>query len=103
MTLLAAALLSCTPALPFFCQNIHIGCAGRSRVETQSFEISDTTVTFTDGTTWQTHHNQDRNAAIFRHTNDRDWIRIEADHRFTLRRYENATALMTRGICKTLR
>ena len=101
MSLLAAAVLTCTPALPFYCQNIHIGCAGRTTMPTQSFIIDNDRVTFSDTTLWHIRRQQDREAHILWRKNHRDWIRIEADGRFSLRRYDSATPMMTRGTCTT--
>ena len=100
MSLLAAALLSCVPALPFYCANIHIGCAGRTRTETEAFQISDQRVQFQGGEVWQIQTTPDREAEILRRIEHSDWIRIESDGRFSLRRYAPA-AMMTRGTCTT--
>ena len=99
MSLLAVALV-CTPALPFYCGNIHVGCAGRSTRETSSFEISDQAVTFEDAEEWEISLTTDRDALILRRTGSNDWIRIEQDERFSLRRYVKGHALMTRGTCR---
>ena len=100
MSLLAAGLiaLNCTPALPFYCENIHVGCAGRTRLKTERFEISDQNVTFQNGSSWEADLTHDRRAMILRRANRPDWIRIEADGTFSLRRYA-PRAMMTRGTC----
>ena len=99
MSLLAAAMLSCVPALPFYCANIHIGCAGRTRIETEAFEVSDQSVHFQGGEVWHVQTNPDRQAKILRRIDHNDWIRIESDGRFSLRRYET-NAMMTHGVCR---
>ncbi|MEM1299571.1 MAG: hypothetical protein AAGH68_09855 [Pseudomonadota bacterium] len=99
MVLLATVLLSCVPALPFYCGNIHVGCAGRTRVQTQAFTVSDGDVRFEDGGKWVIRETRDRDARIFWREGARDWIRIEADGRFSLRRYIRGRAAMTRGRC----
>ena len=101
MSLLAAGLiaLNCTPALPFYCRNIHVGCAGRTRVQTEAFTVSDYQVLFDGGEIWQIRTTADRDARILWHNDHQDWIRLEADGRFSLRRYA-PRAMMTRGMCR---
>ncbi|MEM6664680.1 MAG: hypothetical protein AAF666_21170, partial [Pseudomonadota bacterium] len=88
----------CTPALKFYCQNIHVSCAGRTRVPTQSFLFEDGLVTFENGDEWRVATTSDRGATILRLEASKDWIRIEADGRFSLRRY-GRLVIMTRGVC----
>lgn len=99
MSLLAAAVLSCIPTLPFYCRNIHIGCAGRTKMKTEAFIFQDTKVTFEGGKTWQVLLHPDRGATILWRDGGKDWIRIERDGRFSLRRYPG-DAVMTRGTCR---
>ena len=101
MSLLAAGLiaLNCTPALPFYCENIHVGCAGRTRIRTEAFEISNRQVDFEDGEVWEIRSTPDREAIIHRRSGRKDWIRIEPDGTFSLRRYA-PRAMMTRGMCR---
>jgi hypothetical protein len=98
MSLLAAALLSCTPSLPFYCENIYIGCAGRTRIRTEAFEIATQKIVFEEGEVWEIRSTPDRKAIIHRRSDHDDWIRIESDGRFSLRRYA-PRAMMTRGMC----
>lgn len=99
--------LECRPALPNYCANIHIGCAGRSNVPTEPFKLS-----FEDkgvlhraddppqslGIVWS---NRD---AVFRSEGSRDWIRVQFgtkdEHLFSERIYRGAKALMTHGVCE---
>ena len=99
MSLLAAALLSCVPALPFYCRNIHVGCAGRTRIETSGFIAEDGSVAFEDGTVWPVRVQPSDGATILWRMDSRDWIRIEANGRFSLRRYRKMQAMMTYGDC----
>ena len=99
MSLLAAAVLSCIPSLPFYCRNIHVGCAGRTRIETRSFVTGDDAVSFADGAVWQIRTQATPDARILWRLESNDWIRIEQDGRFSLRRYRNGQAMMTRGKC----
>ena len=98
MSMLAAAILSCVPALPFYCANIHVGCAGRTTTPTHAFTIRENTAIFDNEDVWTVRSRQDREATILFRDEHRDWIRIEADGRFSLRRYA-PDAMMTRGKC----
>lgn len=99
MSLLAAALLSCVPALPFYCGNIHVGCAGRTRIETHPFDIQDGSVHFADGTVWPVRLQTDGSTKILWRQDSTDWIRIDDTGRFSVRRYRKGQAMMTRGKC----
>ena len=99
MSLLAAAILSCVPALPFYCQNIHVGCAGRSATRTEAFRVQSAKVVFEAENAWEVRTQTDRGATILWRKGHADWIRIEPDGRFSLRRYSR-TPLMTRGTCR---
>lgn len=99
MSLLAVALISCVPALPFYCGNIHVGCAGRTRIETSGFVVEEGSVTFEDSTVWPVRVQQNDAAILLWRKDSRDWIRIQDDGRFSLRRYRNANAMMTYGNC----
>ena len=95
----------CEPALPFYCGNIHIGCAGRSKLPTEPFDLTleppDAVVTLSDGETMRTpvvfSFRKEDAVMIFR--DDRDWIRIEPDGVYSQRIYRKGGALMTRGVC----
>ena len=100
--------LDCAPALPKFCANIHVGCAGRSRIETWPFRLvfNDTSVLHREGFDPVhldvTFGEQD---AVFRLPGSRDWIRIllsDGKDRmiFSQRICRNGQALMTRGTCR---
>ena len=102
MSLLAAVVLNCIPALPFYCANIHVGCAGRTTIATQRFTVERDIITFGDATIWKIRRQTDRDADILWHKGHRDWIRVEADGRFSLRRYDSGSPMMTRGHCTGL-
>jgi hypothetical protein len=80
--------------------NIHIGCAGRSKMATEGFILKDQVIVFDDEETWDVRVQKDRDGLIYwRHDRD-DWVRIENEGRFSLRRYKKGVALMTRGRCR---
>lgn len=100
-----AEVYTCTPALPFYCANIHIGCAGRSTVPTSkftlSFEASEAIASFADGTILRSRvvmsFAKKEGAIVLR--DGRDWIRIESGGAYSQRIYRKGAALMTRGTC----
>jgi hypothetical protein len=100
LALEADASTKCTPALPFYCENIHIGCAGRSKISTQGFTFREQSVVFENGTVWNVRPREDRKALILWRQDNDDWIRIEENNRFSLRRYDHGRALMMRGHCR---
>ena len=96
--------LSCTPALPNFCANVHVGCAGRSKLRTSGFDVlvhkGRASVTFSNGTGWVAKTARSRGALILRRHGDQGWIRIETDGRFSQRIYVKGAALMAYGTCR---
>ena len=91
--------MHCLPALKFYCGNIHIGCAGRTRIRTEPFTATPEQVTFQDGEIWSVRDRPDRGGVVLHRRQSRDWVRIEADGVFSLRRYTRGRAMMTRGRC----
>lgn len=95
--------LRCTPELSHFCANIHVGCAGRSKVAALAFELR------RDGEHATLH--PERGPAqraivtwssadlIFWNEGSRDWLRLEPDGRYSQRIYLAGRALMARGRC----
>ncbi len=99
------ARIRCSPAEPFFCENIHIGCAGRSKLDTLAFTLDRKQVVFDDATRWTVNladnflpNEKGDSALVLRH--GKDWIRLTADGRFSQRIYRKGKALMTRGTCR---
>ncbi|MEM7745120.1 MAG: hypothetical protein AAF409_15550 [Pseudomonadota bacterium] len=100
--------MDCRPALPFYCANIHIGCAGRSKLATEPFSLSfnvyaalhreghapvPLSVTHSDG------------VSVFRAFAGPDWVRVVRREGydvfdFSQRIYRAGSALMTRGTCR---
>ena len=95
--------LACTPALPFYCENIHVGCAGRSELATLPFRVTPTEtgaeVTADGQEAVPARVARDRSGFVLRLDSSRDWIRIEGDGRYSTRIYRDDVALMTRGAC----
>ncbi len=97
--------MSCAPSLPQFCANIHVGCAGRSKLATSAFRITirrnQSRVEFAAGTGWPAVATQSGGDLILRPEGGRDWIRIQPDGTFSQRIYRKGRALMTHGKCRT--
>lgn len=98
--------LSCRPALPFFCRNIHVGCAGRSRIATFDFTVT------LDGKRARV---QPASAGAETHTAPiewaedyaivwlrpaRDYLKITGEGTFSMRHYTRGTAYMSYGACR---
>ena len=92
----------CQPAYPYFCGNIHVGCAERSRVRAQPFSIetgAGVVVSFADGTWWRGTATLSREDHIMRRADSRDWIRIQPNGAYSYRHYPGSHGLMSRGVC----
>lgn len=94
---------SCEPALPVFCRNIHVSCAGATKIRTAVFEVlisgTDARVTFVGAATAiQARVSHGRDLVIRLH-DSRDWIRIQRDNRFSHRIYRKRGAAMSYGTC----
>ena len=97
--------LNCTPALSKYCANIHVGCAGRSNLDTQPFTLLMAEIAayvlpgeqpVLAGLT------RDDTSAVIRPEGTNDWVRIEHQNdtiTYSQRIYRNGRALMTRGTC----
>lgn len=92
-----AETLTCAPDLPFYCANLHVSCAGRSRLATRvlDIELSETRATI-GSTAFNVTH--DRDTRILR-SDAPGYIRIGPDGRFAERIYVKARALMSIGTC----
>ncbi len=100
---IAPKVLRCEPALPNFCANIHVGCAGRSKLPTvpfiAAFHPKGVHIAFDDGTGWAVDVSGNGRYTLLRHRGSKDWVRIEKDGRFSQRIYREGGAQMTRGAC----
>jgi len=94
---------SCEPALPIFCRNIHVGCAGATKIRTSAFEVviagADARVTFAGADTVLHGRVSNVRDLVIRLHNSRDWIRIQHDKRFSHRIYRKRGAAMSFGTC----
>lgn len=94
---------SCEPALPVFCRNIHVGCAGATKMRTSTFEVviagADARITFAGSDTAIHGRVSDSRDLVIRLRNSRDWIRIQRDKRFSHRIYRKRGAAMSFGTC----
>lgn len=94
---------SCEPALPVFCRNVHVSCAGATRIRTAAFEIvitgTEALVTFAGSDTPIRGRVSAGRDLIIRLHNSRDWIRIQRDKRFSHRIYRKRGAAMSIGAC----
>jgi hypothetical protein len=100
---LAAGVLICTPDLPVFCGNLHVACAGRSRIAAVAFEVAagaqGAEVRFAGGDVWQASQTVSESGRVLRPAGSRDWIRIAPDGRFSHRIYRGGQAWMSVGGC----
>ncbi len=101
----AREMARCKPLYPAFCKNVHIACAGRSSVPTSAFTLTlqgeMAFVKFDDGRTALAKYSGSNGARIFRLLRSHEWIRTEADGRFSQRIYQEGGALMAIGQCTT--
>ena len=102
--------LSCTPAYPVFCANIHFACSGHSRVPTEDLSVvlvgdsavlTPTTATGDAATRRGPARFGERDAYLLvRFEPARDYFKVEADGRYSHRIYRRGGALMSRGTCR---
>ena len=96
--------LECRPALPFYCQNIHVGCAGRSKIRTPILKInltaSQAAVSSDDGQTVDMVARTARGDTVLFDESSGNWIRLLANGTYAQRIHTRRGALMTRGTCR---
>ncbi|MBL4891138.1 MAG: hypothetical protein JKX91_04830 [Rhizobiaceae bacterium] len=108
--LLGASVLSavgetirCEPAYSVFCQNVHIGCAGRTSLHTEGFSVivaaNGVDVIFDGGEKWTAHAPEREGERVIRKSDSRDWIRIDHKDSFSHRIYRKNIALIAYGKC----
>ncbi len=99
----AGETIRCEPTYPVFCQNVHIGCAGRTSLPTEGFSViveSDAVeLTFDGGEKWIAQAPEREGERVIRNSGSRDWIRIDHKDSFSHRIYRRGTALMAFGKC----
>ena len=93
----------CDPALPVFCGNTHVGCAGKTTIPTVSFDLtaggSTVDIDFDDGTHIRQLPVKYGNGGTIRFANG-DWIHIGADLHYSHRIYRKGRAAMSHGVCR---
>ena len=101
-------MIRCRPAIRYFCRNIHVSCSGQSDVRTGSFDLRLSgaigTMAF-DGETIPDVPDSGplhfrAGYALLRLRPDADYLKIEADGRYSLRIYRRGIALMSHGVCR---
>ncbi len=100
--------ISCRPALRHFCRNIHISCSGRSDIETAPFVVTlsgeAAVLDFPDGRAPDVPSGgpfrTGADFALVRLRPDADYIRVEADGRYSFRLYRRGVAYMSYGRCR---
>ncbi|MEM7427825.1 MAG: hypothetical protein AAF441_17155 [Pseudomonadota bacterium] len=93
----------CRPALPVYCRNVHVGCSGKTGIRTAVIEISirgDRARLVFAGDRPPARGNVSGSGYILiRLDGQREWLRIEADGRFSHRIYPDERAAMSYGQC----
>ncbi|HEY6512464.1 MAG TPA: hypothetical protein VI032_10820 [Burkholderiaceae bacterium] len=111
-TLAQAGEVSCQPALPVFCSNIHVSCSGPSAIRTFAFTLrasgvlgSIESAADTSGigplyakarAEWSTHDG----TVILWPQQGPGYIKLLADGRYSFRHYGEHTATMSHGQCR---
>ncbi len=99
--------LHCRPAIRYFCRNIHISCSGQSDLRTEPFELRGSgpegRLRFEDGNKEGLPSDGQlkiaRGYVLLRLKPDADYLKVEADGRYSFRIYRNGVALMSHGTC----
>lgn len=101
--------VTCLPALPFFCDNIHVGCAGRTTLRTFAF-----TLRMNAGRAWvdadadtagisEQYENArldwDQDGVIFRPRATQGYIKLLDNGRYSFRHYARDLGTMSHGRC----
>lgn len=102
--LLNSGTVTCQPALPYFCENIHVGCSGRSKVPASPFKITVNgdlaQITLSDLRRAGNFNGvDDDGAVVFRLHPTQDYIKLLPSGEFNYRHYVKRGALMSYGEC----
>ncbi len=102
--------LTCTPTLAHFCANIHIGCAGRSALETWTLRITTNDEQGVMSSVDKHPAEPARSGEIVRDAKHnslilflhptKDYVRVLPTGRFNFRHYTKKGPLMTYGWCE---
>lgn len=107
-----AGAVSCQPAHPVFCSNIHVSCAGPSSLKTFPFKLRATRTEGSIESASDTSGMSKRYArasiewdaageyVLLRPKEGNGYVKLLADGRYSFRHYENETATMSRGHCR---
>lgn len=94
---------SCEPTRPVFCRNIHVGCAGVTKIKTSPFDLTirakAAQIIFADPASSMRGRTELGRDLVIRLENGRDWMRIEPDGRYSHRIYRASGAAMSSGVC----
>lgn len=100
----AAETYACQPSLSIFCRNIHVSCAGATRIPTAKFKVTVSGAEArvqTHGTAvLETGQAFRGKAVLIELSGSNDWIRIEPSGRYSHRIYRRGQAAMSYGTCR---
>ena len=100
----SAETLRCAPRYPTYCANVHVSCAGRSRIPTQAFgahfEDDMAHVAFADGTSALFDVSVTHSGRVLRSSLREGWIRIDPKGNFSERIESRFGALFSIGRCE---
>ena len=95
---------SCRPALSVFCGNIHMACAGVTKIKTSPFNVSIVgtlaTVKFESAERPRKGQVSGSGDLVIRLDDTRDWIRIQENDRYSHRIYRARDTAMSHGTCQ---
>jgi hypothetical protein len=100
----AAGTLECAPMWPQFCANVHVACAGKTRIPTRAFTIrfdaGAAEVAFDDGAGWAARVAETETGRVLRPAEGRDWIRVDPKGRFSHSIRRDGRTMMSAGPCR---
>jgi hypothetical protein len=102
----------CEPALEFFCENIHVGCSGRSNLPAVAFDVS-----INADQAWLKQTSDHGEPTMAPRSGPIEWaadgdsvivwlrprpgyLKISSDGRYSFRQYSRGTATMSHGKCR---
>ena len=104
--------LSCEPTLPYFCENMHVSCAGRTQVSTFPFKLrhvpggssvalrsddEESQSKYADGLlVWA----EDGSSLLYSPRDANGYIKLLANGKYALRHYIGGRGIMSLGQCK---
>jgi|GEM_PF-3039962 len=93
----------CQPAQTYFCRNIHVSCAGVTDIPAAPFTVSIAgavaAVEFEGAAATKSGSVAGEHDLVVRLSDGRDWIRIEANGRYSHRIHAARGAAMSQGRC----